>query len=166
MRRAAILVIALASIAFLAGKAATAPVEGHASTAIGNGTITGPYAFLLNTHDPITSQEGAEEGTMVFNGVGGVSGVFSAAERCPQQPCGDTLVTRAHYSGKYAVHSDGSVTLDICVPTSTPVRVILQGAFSNAATHLRLLLTQIASPCPTGTLNQVPNVTTGTADKL
>ncbi len=107
-------------------------------------------------------------GTMVFDGAGGVSGVYSQNERCPGTAgCGDQLVMHATYAGTYIVRSDGSATLDICINNpSTTVRVILEGALSHSVRHLRLVLTEVTAPCLGGTLGQVPNITSGTAEKL
>jgi hypothetical protein len=168
MRRATTFLVVLAAVALLAGRGAAPPLVAHAAPAIGVGSVSGPFAFSLSTHDPITGQEGAAVGTMVFNGAGGVSGVYSQNERCPGTAgCGDQLVMHATYAGTYIVRSDASTTLDICInnPSST-VRVIFEGAFSDSVRHLRLVLTEVTAPCVGGTLGQVPNITSGTADRL
>jgi len=150
---------------------AAPPFVAHAAAAPApsNSSAAGAYAFSLSTHDSSTGQEGAEVGTMVFDGAGNVSGILSANERFnpPCTACGDLLATRSPYTGTYSVRPDGSVTIDICVtnnPSGQQFKAELEGAFSSSFRSLRLLLTQIG-PC-TGSLSQVPNITTGTADKL
>jgi len=71
--------------------------------------------------------------------------------------------------GAYVVHSDGTVTVDTCItnhPSGQVFAAEFEGAFSNSFRSLRLLLTKIGSCNNPGSLSQVPNITTGTADKL
>ena len=171
MKRLAILLVLLGAIALLVGRSAPLFV-GHATAAPApsNTSVSGAYAFSLSTHDSNTGQEGAEVGTMVFDGAGNVSGILSANERFnpPCTTCGDLIATRSPYTGTYTVRTDGSVTIDICVtnrPSGQQFKAELEGAFSNHFGSLMLLLTQIG-PCTGGSLSQVPNITTGTADKL
>jgi hypothetical protein len=167
MRRATILFPLAGAIVLVVGGAA-ASLAGHAAAApaaFGTASVSGPYAFSDTFHDPITTQEGAAVGSIVFNGTGGVTGVYSQNARC-SSACGDQLVTRAAFTGTYTVNSDGSATVDICLtlPTST-VRVIWQGAFSLKGSSFDFVQTQLASPC-TDPLATQPNVTSGTANKL
>jgi hypothetical protein len=102
---------------------------------------------------------------MVFNGAGGVRGVYSQNARC-NPDCGQQLVSEAHFTGTYEVRRNGSAKIDICITlTASTVRTVYEGAFSGSFRHLRLVQTQIASPCE-GTLGPQPNVSSGTADKV
>jgi hypothetical protein len=171
MKRFVILLVLLGAIAFLVGRLAP-PFVGHAAAAPapGNASASGSYAFSESTHDANTGQEGAAVGTMVFDGVGNVSGTFSANYRFnpPCTTCGDLLITHAPYTGTYSVRSDGSVLIDMCISNpSGPVRVIVEGAFSNGFRSLRFLVSEIGTTLScSAALTQVPNTTTGTADKL
>jgi len=130
---------------------------------------SGAYAFSLSTHDANTGQEGNGLGTMVFDGAGIVSGTISENERFnPPCTCGDLLVTHAPYTGTYTMRPDGSVLIDMCISNPSGfVRVVLEGAFSNAFRSLRFLVSEIGNALGcTATLTQVPNITSGTADKL
>jgi len=167
MKGATIGLLVLGAIALLVAKMAAPPIAGHAAPAIDNGSVSGQYAYSLSTHDPLTGQEGASVGAMVFDGAGAVTGEYSQSDRC-SNACGQQLVSHAPFAGTYAVRPDGSAALDICITLdqSTNVRVIFEAAFSNDFRHLRLVMMEIASPCVGGSLGQVPNVTSGTADKL
>jgi hypothetical protein len=168
MRKVAILLVAVGAMAVLVG-GATSALGGHAAktkrAVIGLGSVKGNYAFSDTFHDAINGQDGAAAGSIVFDGLGGVKGVYSQNARC-SNPCGDQLVTRADFTGTYTVNADGSTTIDICINNpSTTVRVIWQGAFASGFHSLRFIQTQLASPC-TDPLTTQPNVTSGTGDKL
>jgi hypothetical protein len=104
---------------------------------------------------------------MVFDGLGGVTGVLSQV--CKSRPSGVEAFSRAAYPGTYIVNSDGSATLDICItlpsPSTETVRAIFEGSFSARFANFRYVQTQVADPC-SGTLQTQPNVTSGTAEKL
>ena len=169
MRKATILLALAGAVAFVALRG-TPSLVGHAAAApapppFGVATVNGAYAFSDTFHDPITGQDGAAVGSIVFNGAGGVTGVYSQIARC-SQACGDELVTRAPFTGTYTANADGSATIDVCIsnPSST-VRVIWQAAFSAKGSAYRFIQTQLAAPC-TDPLVAQPNVTSGTGDKL
>jgi hypothetical protein len=167
MRIVMIFLAVAAVVVLLVGKGAPS-LTGHAAAApapFGTGSVTGAYAFSDTFHDPITTQEGSAVGSIVFNGSGAVTGVYSQNARC-SSACGDQLVTRAPFTGTYTANQDGSATVDICLTLpSTTVRVIWQGAFAERGNTFRFVQTQLASPC-TDPLGTQPNVTTGTASKL
>jgi hypothetical protein len=82
-------------------------------------------------------------------------------------------VTRAPFTGTYTVNPDASTTIDICLTLpATFVRLIWQGAFSSSFRALRFIGTQFSgssNPPSSGCdqpLVQLPNVTSGTAEKL
>ena len=162
MKRLAVLFVLLGAVALLVGRVA---FTGHASAApgIGLGSVIGNYAFSTSFHDPLTGQEGASAGSFVFDGAGGVSGVYSQGSRC--SGCGgDANVDRAPLTGTYTVNSDGSTTLDICINVNgTQVRALFQGAFSNKFLDLRFVQTALGT-CG-GTSGPPLNVTSGTAEK-
>jgi hypothetical protein len=171
MKKIAILLALLGAAAVLVAGASSA-LGGHsrakAARVVTNGSVKGSYAFSFSTHDPRTGQDGAAVGSMVFDGLGHVSGVYSQNERFPSDcACGQLVVTEAPYTGTYTVHGDGSASLDICITLPGPetVRTLMEGAFSNSLRNLRLIQTQFADPC-NGALAQIPNITSGTADKL
>ena len=164
-RRSTIVLAAVGASVFLVA-GAVVPRAGQAAPAPGG--PSGAYAFSLSTHDAYNGQEGAGVGTMVFDAAGNVTGTISQTERFspPCTTCGDLLVSHATYTGTYVLRADGSATLDICINQSPTVKAEFEGAFSNAFRSLRLVLTQVAAPCVSGTLGQVPNITSGMADKL
>ncbi|MGB2876089.1 MAG: hypothetical protein WBB76_11535 [Gaiellaceae bacterium] len=165
MRRATILLVVLGAFAFLAARVAV-PLVGHAAAApsVGNASVSGSYAFSTAFHDPLTGQEGNSAGSLVFDGAGGLIGVYSQGSRCTG--CGgEANVDRAPITGTYTVYPDGSTTLDICIQVgATPVRVVFQGAFSSKFSHLGFVETTLGT-CG-GTSGPPPNANAGTADKL
>jgi hypothetical protein len=168
MRNIAILLVAVGATAILVG-GATSALGGHAAkarrAAVGVGSVRGAFAFSDTFHDALNGQDGAAAGSIVFDGLGAVKGVYSQNARCAN-PCGDQLVTRASFTGTYTVNPDASTTIDICINNpSTTVRVIWQGAFSSAFRALRFIQTQFAADCSQPLTTQ-PNVTSGTGDKL
>ena len=166
MKRSSVL-IALLSGSVLAVAGALAPGVGIAAP-----TVSGPsgaYAFSESTHDASSGQEGAAAGAMVFN-AGSISGTYSANYRFNPActTCGDLLVSHTTFTGTYTLRSDGSVTIDMCVANpSGLVRIILEGAFSNGFRSLTFLVSEVGTTLScTAALAQVPNTTTGSADKL
>lgn len=162
MKRLGVLLVLLGAIAFLVGRATFAD---HASAApgVGNASVSGNYAFSTSFHDPLTGQEGSSAGSFVFDGAGGVTGVYSQGSRC--SGCGgEADVDRAPLTGTYTVYPDGSATIDLCIDVSgTHVRVLWQGAFSNKFGNLRFVETALGT-CGASS-GPPPNVVSGTAEK-
>jgi hypothetical protein len=171
MRRAAILLVLLGATAVLIG-GATSAFGGHAAktarAAIGNGSVKGIYALSLPFHNATNDQDGAAVASLVFDGLGGVSGVYSLNQvGCTN--CGTSSLSHVPFAGKYEVRTDGSMTLDICLTLSTSetVRSIFEGALSNSFRTIKLVQTRIGSDCTPGAdTGPQPNVSSGTADKL
>jgi hypothetical protein len=172
MRKLTGLVLVLLGLLAMVGwRAAPAGLHEHAkatATVINNSSVHGSYAFSESIHDPITGQEGNAAGTIVFDGNGGITGVYSQNSRCNATCGGQQQVTRALVTGTYVVYPDGSATLTVCIQLTSPfqpTQAIWEGAFSTSFFRFRYIQTTIATPCTAAPV-QTPNVTSGTADKL